>query len=69
MALKSLKQSLSNLKKLSPEIYQGLGIKVEFEKNKGFKVIGTVKVSCGESMGLKEGEYITSLDGKDITKI
>lgn len=57
-----------NLYKKMLGTFSGIGIYIE-EKDSYINIIGTIKDSPGEKAGLKKGDIIVSIDGKDIKGI
>lgn len=60
------KQEMQELLEFSSGTYQGIGIEVEFRKERGLAVVAPIDGSPAAKAGLRPGDVITAIDGKAV---
>lgn len=60
------KSEMQDLLEFSSGTYQGIGIEVEFRKDKSLAIVSPIDGSPAAKAGLRSGDVITAIDGKPV---
>jgi carboxyl-terminal processing protease len=60
------KEEMQELLEFSSGSYQGIGIEVEFRKDKSLAIVAPIDGSPAAKAGLRSGDIITAIDGKPV---
>ena len=60
------KEEMQELLEFSSGTYQGIGVEVEFRKERGLAIVAPIDGSPAAKAGLRPGDVITAIDGKAV---